>query len=283
MLELFPEGFEEEARGTGSSSRAMATPSARRRCETNSRASRRSTSRRAGRTAGANSTAASASARSGSARPGRSRPPDATAVVDRPGPCLRHRSASDDAALPRAAPAVPPGSLLDVGCGSGVLAIAAAKLGFAPVPRSTTTRPRSRRRARTPTATASRSRLARRRARRPAPEADVGRREHLARRSSGSRRGCSTRAARHLRATSTARAGARRLDARRPRRSSTAGRPISGADEVEFGRRWRPSRFISWAARCRTPTRRPSASGCSRTATRGAKARPTSPSSTPAA
>ena len=53
---------------------------------------------------------------------------------DRPGPRLRHRRARDHAALPRAAcSTLAPGSLLDVGCGSGVLSIAAAKLGFGPV------------------------------------------------------------------------------------------------------------------------------------------------------
>ena len=41
----------------------------------------------------------------------------------------------------------PGGSLADLGCGSGVLAIAAAKLGFAPWSRSTTSSPRSTRRA----------------------------------------------------------------------------------------------------------------------------------------
>ena len=65
---------------------------------------------------------------------------------DRPRAGLRHRRAPDDAALAGAAPrrggraarrrraagaALPP--LVDLGCGSGVLAIAAAKLGFAPV------------------------------------------------------------------------------------------------------------------------------------------------------
>ena len=45
-----------------------------------------------------------------------------------------------------------PQSLLDVGCGSGVLSVAAALLGFGPVSRSTSRRRRSRRRARTPRA-----------------------------------------------------------------------------------------------------------------------------------
>ena len=44
---------------------------------------------------------------------------------------------------------LPRTSLLDVGCGSGVLSIAAARLGFGPSSASTSRRPRSRRRSRT--------------------------------------------------------------------------------------------------------------------------------------
>ena len=63
------------------------------------------------------------------------------------------------------------GALVDLGCGSGVLAIAAAKLGFAPVTASTTTRPRSRPRA---TTRGQRSGARARRAPRPAHGAGAG-------------------------------------------------------------------------------------------------------------
>ena len=54
---------------------------------------------------------------------------------DRPGPGLRHRRASHHAAVASSccSSSTPRGSFADLGCGSGVLAIAAAKLGFAPV------------------------------------------------------------------------------------------------------------------------------------------------------
>ncbi len=51
---------------------------------------------------------------------------------DRSGSRLWHGSASDDATVPRAAAGSSPrSSLLDIGCGSGVLSIAAARLGRA--------------------------------------------------------------------------------------------------------------------------------------------------------
>ena len=71
-------------------------------------------------------------------------PPAVVAAAGGPGdhrprhrsrPGVRHRRASDDEALPRAAARAwsRRGPFMDLGCGSGVLAIAAARLGWAPV------------------------------------------------------------------------------------------------------------------------------------------------------
>ena len=85
---------------------------------------------------------------------------------------------------------LPRGGLLDVGCGSGVLAIAAARLGFGAGRRPSTSRtPRSRRRARTPPRTASRVDVAppRRARRRAARRRHSRSRTSTSRPSSGSR------------------------------------------------------------------------------------------------
>ena len=55
------------------------------------------------------------------------------AARDRSRPRVRHRRARHDAPLYRAAVGAGARDLLDVGSGSGIVAIAAAKLGFSPV------------------------------------------------------------------------------------------------------------------------------------------------------
>jgi ribosomal protein L11 methyltransferase len=60
-------------------------------------------------------------------------PPDAVAVVIDPGRAFGTGAHATTRLSVEALDALPRGSLLDVGCGSGVVAIAGAKLGFAPV------------------------------------------------------------------------------------------------------------------------------------------------------
>lgn len=60
-------------------------------------------------------------------------PPDAVAVVIDPGRAFGTGSHPTTRLTLELLTPLPRGSLLDVGCGSGVLAIAAAKLGFAPL------------------------------------------------------------------------------------------------------------------------------------------------------
>ena len=196
MLELFPEGVRGGRRRPFSSS---PTPTSARGAA--SAASRSTTSGQAGRTAGARSTRPVRRAALGRAAVGGAagrRDGDR----DRPWSRVRHRRAPDDAALARAAPrAGARESLLDVGCGSGVLAIAAAKLGFAPVARA---RPR---RGRGVEATRRERRRERRRvearARRRASARSCRRVDSRSRtsRSTSSRRCCrgSTPGARHVR------------------------------------------------------------------------------------
>ena len=184
-------------------------------------------SRRAGRTAGVSSTARSGSGRSGSARRGRRRPPTRSPVVIDPGPRVRHRRASDDAALPRAAARPAAASLLDVGCGSGVLSIAAARLGFGAGRRASTSRSRpSRRRARTPRANGVARRRARRSMRWPSrcPTADVVVANIALAAVDGARRADRGAAPRHLRLPRRRPARARGLRAPRAPRARRLGR-----------------------------------------------------------
>jgi ribosomal protein L11 methyltransferase len=60
-------------------------------------------------------------------------PPDALAVVIDPGRAFGTGAHATTRLCLELLGRIEPGSLLDIGCGSGVLAIAAAKLGFAPV------------------------------------------------------------------------------------------------------------------------------------------------------
>jgi ribosomal protein L11 methyltransferase len=60
-------------------------------------------------------------------------PPGAIAVIVDPGPAFGTGAHQTTRLAIELLTALPTGSLLDVGCGSGVVAIAGAKLGFAPV------------------------------------------------------------------------------------------------------------------------------------------------------
>ena len=160
------------------------------------------------------------------------------------------------------------GSVLDAGCGSGVVSVAAARLGFAPGARpSTRTRSRSRSPPRPRARTASRSHVFRADVLRDElPATDVARREHRARAWSSS--SCAARAAQ------------RRRDLRLPRVDAAPGaRGLEHVDRLELdgwaadvlaqtalsSPRWRRSPFAFSGARCRTRTRRPCASACSAT------------------
>ena len=170
------------------------------------------------------------------------------------------------------------GSVLDVGCGSGVLSIAAAKLGFAPVrafdfdPQAVEATERNAadngvtvaveqadlREDDLPDRPTSRSRTSP-----PRPSSHSGR--------------GSARDARSRPATSSPTSPSWTATAASAASSRAAGRRIC-TSVSRFSARWRASPFVFSAARCRRPTPRRCASGSSATATTRSKAPATSPS-----
>ncbi len=199
--------------------------------------------------------------------------PDADAIAgrDRPRARVRHRRARDHPALPRAARSNRPrGSLLDVGCGSGVLSIAAAKLGFEPVraidldPLAVEATERNAAANGVAVDVRQADALAD-----PLPSAGMSRRQRRARRRpAGGARGSSrarivTPATSPSEATRSARLPARDVGVEAEGWAADLHRP----DGVRSSAGWRRSRSTSSAARSRTPMRRRCASGCSPTAT----------------
>ena len=249
MLELFPEGFEEVDRAGGRRARRLHGRGRRGAAlGVLLRRARAPTSRAAGRTAGARSTGRSRSAGSGSGRRGRTPDPDAARGRDRPGPRVRHRLASDDAALPRRAP----GARARARCSTSAAARACSRSrprcsAYAPVlgvdveaPAVEATRENAAR-------NGVERRGAARRRRRAAAARRRRRREHLARRgprAAGARRRATSRHVRlprsrsspSCRATRTMRAlDARRLGRRRlPRVSELHTIPRVATFTVDF-------------------------------------------------
>ena len=182
---------------------------------------------------------------------------------------IRRRSSACELLRERA------GSVLDVGCGSGVLSIAAAKLGFAPVIAVDFDQCR-----RGDRANAARQRRHGRGAQSASARTTCRRRDS-----------CSRTSPPRPSALALAAAEAPRLDhsgylvsdepragrATQRAASSRAAGPRDLHDaESRFRARWRPSRVASSAARSRRPTLRRCASGSSPTVTSSAARAPTS-------
>ena len=180
----------------------------------------------------------SGSDRSGSARPGRSRRPERLAVVIDPGRAFGTGAHASTRLALELLLEPSPAALLDVGCGSGVLSIAAARLGFAPVIAVDVDEV---------AVEVTRENAA---ANGVEIDAQVGRRSRPAacprpsspsRTSRSSSSGPSAREARrgaadHRRLSRRRPPGAPRLHARRARASATAGPPISSAEPADRAR-----------------------------------------------
>ena len=213
-----------------------------------------------------------ASAGSGSARRGRRRPHDALAVVVDPGRAFGTGAHPTTQLCLELLQELEPGSLLDVGCGSGVLSVAAALLGHAPVLAVDIE---------APSIVATLENAARNgveldarlvKGDEPLPAGELGRREHLDRRGAGAAR---PRIDAQVLLTSGyflseqpvlagyAHVTRRTYDgwaADLYRRTTELGSP-----------QWRRSASTSWAARSRTSTRTRCARRCCATATTSAR------------
>ncbi len=131
FVELSPGGFE-ESEGDPLELAAYTDADGEARIRASFPDDGRNPSSPAGRTRGARSTAG-AIGRSGWARRGFEPGPDALAVVVDRGQAFGTGAHATTRLCLELLLDVPRGSLADLGCGSGVLAISAAKLGFAPV------------------------------------------------------------------------------------------------------------------------------------------------------